>query len=191
MFVNVNLSPAQRKEALLVPSEAVIRTGTRSVVIVARDDGGFMVNDVETGTVARGQTEIRHGLHQGDKVVVSGQFLIDSEANLKGASTRMGGDAPAASSDVKSQTHRGQGKVEKIGEREITLSHGPIASLHWNAMTMGFGIPAEGLPKNISVGDTVAFEFHQAKGGAYELTSITPVPAAAGRTGASQPGTQK
>jgi Cu(I)/Ag(I) efflux system membrane fusion protein len=187
MFVTVTLSSAARKETLLVPAEAVIRTGTRSVVIVAQDDGKFTATDVETGTEARGQTEIRRGLHKGDKVVVSGQFLIDSEASLKGATARMG-EAQAAPAELSSgQTHRGQGKIEKIGEREITLSHGPIPSLQWGAMTMGFGIPAEGLPKNVSVGDTVAFEFHQIDGGAYELTSITPLSAAAGGKGAQTP----
>jgi len=180
MFVTVRLAPAQRKEALLVPAEAVIRTGTRSVVIVALEDGKFTATDVETGTEAQGQTEIRRGLNKGDKVVVSGQFLIDSEASLKGATSRMG-EAPAAPPEIgSSRTHRGQGKVEKIGEHEIMLSHGPIPSLQWGAMTMGFGIPAAGLPKNIAVGDTVAFEFHQTGDGAYELTSITPLPAATG-----------
>jgi Cu(I)/Ag(I) efflux system membrane fusion protein len=96
MFATVNFTPATRKEVLLVPTEAVIQTGKRSVVIVAQDDGKFAPVDVEIGIEADGRTEIRKGLEAGRKVVVSGQFLIDSEASLKATTTRMG-DAPEGS----------------------------------------------------------------------------------------------
>jgi len=79
---------------LLVPTEAVIQTGKRSVVVVAQGDGKFAPVDVEVGVDSNGQTEIRKGLQAGQKVVISGQFLVDSEANLKASTTRMG-DAPA------------------------------------------------------------------------------------------------
>ena len=90
MFVNVDLAPGDSRNVLLVPSEAVIQTGERSVVFVANDDGKFMPVQVETGAEANGQTEIRHGLEAGQKVVASGQFLVDSEASLKGVMARMG-----------------------------------------------------------------------------------------------------
>ena len=133
MFATVNFAPAARKEVLLVPSEAVIQTGKRSVVVVAQGDGKFAPVDVEVGLDSNGQTEIRKGLQAGQKVVVSGQFLVDSEANLKASTTRMG-EMPAPRDDT---THRGEGKVESIGKEEITISHGPIASLQWGPMTMG------------------------------------------------------
>jgi Cu(I)/Ag(I) efflux system membrane fusion protein len=194
MFVNVNISPAVRKDLLLVPSEAVIQTGTRSVVIAAQGDGKFQAIDVETGAEANGQTEIRKGLEAGKKVVVSGQFLVDSEASLRGTTTRMT-DMPAAESGSKATgaTHRGTGKVEKIDKDEITLSHGPIPSLQWGAMTMGFKPPVTGLPKNLAVGDTVAFEIRQAEDGMFEIVSISPAAAMpaqrnnkANRTGAAK-----
>jgi Cu(I)/Ag(I) efflux system membrane fusion protein len=90
MFATVSFAPAPRKDGLLVPSEAVIQTGKRSVVVVAQGDGKFAPVDVEIGLDSNGQTEIRKGLQAGQKVVVSGQFLVDSEANLKAAATRMG-----------------------------------------------------------------------------------------------------
>jgi len=95
MFATVMLKPAARVEMLQVPSEAVITTGKRSVVVVALGDGRFAPVDVEIGMEANGQTEIRKGLEAGQQVVVSGQFLIDSEASLKGVTARMG-DAPTA-----------------------------------------------------------------------------------------------
>jgi Cu(I)/Ag(I) efflux system membrane fusion protein len=172
MFATVNFSPAARKDVLLVPTEAVITTGKRNVVIVAQGEGRFAPVDVELGMEANGQTEIRKGLAAGQKVVVSGQFLLDSEASLKGSALRMGdtsGASPGATTDT---THKGEAKVEKIGKDEIVLSHGPIASLQWPPMTMGFKPPPAGVPKDLTVGDRVTFEFHQGRGGQFEITAI-------------------
>jgi len=94
MFATVSFAPAARNDVLLVPSEAVIQTGKRSVVVVAQGDGKFAPVDVEVGLESNGQTEIRKGLKTGQNVVVSGQFLVDSESNLKASTARMG-DMPA------------------------------------------------------------------------------------------------
>jgi Cu(I)/Ag(I) efflux system membrane fusion protein len=90
MFATIEFAPTSRRDAVLVPSEAVIRTGKRTVVILAQEQGRFAPVEVETGIESHGQTEIRKGMRAGDSVVISGQFLIDSEANLKAAITRMG-----------------------------------------------------------------------------------------------------
>jgi membrane fusion protein, copper/silver efflux system len=89
MFVTVQFASAAQPDVLLVPSEAVIETGTRRVVMLAEGDGRFRPVDVETGAQGGGQTEIRSGLTLGQKVVVSGQFLIDSEASLKATEARL------------------------------------------------------------------------------------------------------
>ena len=89
MFVTVQLAPAALADVLLVPSEAVIETGTRRVVMLAEGDARFRRVNVETGAQSGGQTEIRAGLTVGQKVVVSGQFLIDSEASLKATEARL------------------------------------------------------------------------------------------------------
>ncbi|HVK53595.1 MAG TPA: efflux RND transporter periplasmic adaptor subunit [Burkholderiales bacterium] len=92
MFATVSFTAASPKEAVLAPTEAIIQTGSRSVVIVA-EGGKFKPVDVETGVDMDGHTEIRKGLAAGQTVVVSGQFLIDSEASLKGAIGRLSGSA--------------------------------------------------------------------------------------------------
>src|SRR5439155_7601486 len=142
------------------------------VVIVAQGDGKFGPVEVQAGIEADGKTEIRKGLEAGQKVVVSGQFLIDSESSLRGATTRMGEAQPGAD-PLAGSTHRGTAKVEKIDKDEVILSHGPIASLQWPAMTMGFKPPPSGLPKDLKVGDTVSFEFRQSKEGPFEITAIS------------------
>ena len=169
MFATVNFSPEAHKSVLLVPSEAVIQTGKRSVAIVAQADGKFAPVDIVTGRESNGQTEIRQGLALGQKVIVSGQFLIDSEASLRGTALRMGSASALTSAPA---THRGNGKVEAIDKNEITLSHGPIPTLQWGAMTMGFKLPASGLPPGIKVGDRVDFEIRPAADGAFEIVSI-------------------
>jgi Cu(I)/Ag(I) efflux system membrane fusion protein len=90
MFASIRLTPSSRALSLLVPSEAVIRTGTRSVVVLATGDGNFAPVDVVTGLEANGMTEIVNGVAAGQKVVISGQFLLDSEASLRGVKARMG-----------------------------------------------------------------------------------------------------
>jgi Cu(I)/Ag(I) efflux system membrane fusion protein len=89
MFVSLDFAGQAGEPQLVVPSEAVIVTGERSVVIVERADGGFDVAEVTTGAEADGKTAILSGLSEGQSIVLSGQFLIDSEASLNSAVNRL------------------------------------------------------------------------------------------------------
>ena len=189
MFATINFSSASGKEVLMIPTEAVIQTGTRSVVMIAEGNGRFSPVDVVIGAESNGRTEIRKGLEAGQKVVVSGQFLIDSEASLRGTTNRMGAEPAAEPSKGSVPTHRGQGKVESIAKDEVTLSHEPIPSLQWGAMTMGFKLPASGLPANVKVGDSVAFELRARPDGTYEVVSMAPAGSAPANSSKEQAGT--
>jgi len=172
MFATITFVSSRSADVLLVPSEAVIRTGTRSVVMLAQDGGKFQPVDVELGGEGNGQTEIRRGLTAGQKIVLSGQFLLDSEASLKGTTTRMGNAQPSA---PETPAHHGLGKVERIDKDEVTISHGPITTLQWGPMTMGFKMPPTGLPRNVSVGDRVTFDFKPRQDGTFEIVAMSPV----------------
>jgi Cu(I)/Ag(I) efflux system membrane fusion protein len=87
MFATVHLGQAVHN-ALLVPSESVIRTGKRTLVIRSLPNGRYQPAEVSVGREENGQTEILAGLSPGEKVVTSGQFLIDSEASLTGLPVR-------------------------------------------------------------------------------------------------------
>lgn len=87
MFAQLSIAGAPTG-GLVVPAEAVISTGKRNVVIVQRDNG-FIPVEVEPGRTVGELTEIRRGLVPSDVVVVSGQFLIDSEASLAGLIERL------------------------------------------------------------------------------------------------------
>jgi Cu(I)/Ag(I) efflux system membrane fusion protein len=161
---------------LVVPAEAVIRTGKRAVVIVRKDTGAFEPRDVSLGADLGDQLEVTQGLKEGDQVVASGQFLIDSEARLRSvlggmtpASAPMAASAPAVKRPA---THVGEGKVEGVDANSITISHGPVASMQWPAMTMGFAKPSKNAFSEVKPGDEVRFEFKQGGTSSYELVSV-------------------
>ncbi|MDB5893480.1 MAG: efflux transporter periplasmic adaptor subunit [Rhodoferax sp.] len=172
---------------LLVPAEAVIRTGTRAVAIVRRDDASFEPREVTLGAELGDQLEIAQGLKEGEQVVASGQFLIDSEARLRSVLGGMAAGAqavapkPAASAAAQAPAAKGvfsaQGKVESVEADAITISHGPVPELKWPAMTMGFGRPDPKAFAQVKPGDTVRFEFRQGGSMGYELVRVQPVTA--------------
>ena len=95
MFAELTLLSEAGNDVPLVPTEALVATGSDNRVIVARADGGFEPVRVQTGRSSGGRTEILAGLKGGERVVTSGQFLIDSEASLSGALQRLDAATPA------------------------------------------------------------------------------------------------
>lgn len=177
MFVQMHFSDADPRPTLLVPSEAVIQTGRRTVVMVAGDDGRFRVVEVEAGTEAAGQTEVKRGLQAGQKVVVSSQFLIDSEASLRGLEARLNAAPPAA---APAASYRTPAKVDAIEKDALTLTHPEIPALKWPGMTMEFKLaPALKLPPGLAAGDQVEVEFRVPGPGEAEITALTRAAAAA------------
>jgi Cu(I)/Ag(I) efflux system membrane fusion protein len=95
MFARVEIGASSQTAGVLVPTDAVIATGTRSVVIVADGQGHFRAQEVRIGDEANGKTQVVDGISDGESVVLSGQFLIDSEASLSGTFARLKGDEAA------------------------------------------------------------------------------------------------
>ena len=89
MFANVTIDAGTVIEATAIPSEAIIRSGTREQVFVQRAAGKFEPRDVTLGVSSEGWTEVKSGLTPGEEVVVSAQFLIDSESKLREATAKM------------------------------------------------------------------------------------------------------
>jgi membrane fusion protein, copper/silver efflux system len=215
MLMRVVLSAAAPESRLLVPSEAIIATGKRSIVYVADENNSMRPVLVSPGREIGNETEVINGLREGQRVVASGQFLIDSEANLKSIQPHVSAATPAAQKEAlpmpmptpmpmpssnaadasmpqmdrtkaaakkpPAQTqqsptpHQGTGKVEQVTDEALTLSHGPIASLQWPAMTMDFKKPRPDSFKDVKVGQTVQFSFVEGKDG-YELKSVVAPP---------------
>ncbi|HEY2623247.1 MAG TPA: efflux RND transporter periplasmic adaptor subunit [Dyella sp.] len=116
MFVRVQLAPVAGEAVPVVPDDALITTGVQSRVIVADGAGHFQPVAVRTGRSAGGYTAILEGLHGDEKVVVSGQFLIDSEASLSGALDRLG-TSPSAPVPTKSAPSPATSSAMPMGEK--------------------------------------------------------------------------
>jgi Cu(I)/Ag(I) efflux system membrane fusion protein len=127
------------------------------------------------------------GLSDGDTVVASGQFLIDSEASLKSVLPRLEGGSASGATGLASTTgsapasapaailtYETMGKVEKVTPKDITFSHQPVPALGWGAMTMSFNKPAPSAFPDVKAGETVHFVFRQTDDG-YQLTKVEPV----------------
>ena len=89
MFVEVVIYGGPRRDTLILPREALILSGERELVVKALGDGRFQPVEIATGMWRGEQVEVLEGLAEGDEVVVSGQFLIDSESNLQASFRRM------------------------------------------------------------------------------------------------------
>lgn len=101
MFANVTLHTDTQKAAVVVPSEAIVRSGSREQVFVVRELGKFEPREVTLGVSAKGLTQIIEGVQAGEEVVTSSQFLIDSESKLREATAKM----MSAMSETGSQDH--------------------------------------------------------------------------------------
>lgn len=158
MFATVSLG-GSTQPALLVPSEALIRTGKRTLIMLALDKGRYRPAEVQTGREAGDDTEILAGLSEGEKIVASGQFLIDSEASLSGVKARPIGGAAAAKSASTAALYETVGKIEQITATSVTLSHEPVPAIGWPAMTMTFQLPDPKIARGLKTGDGVRFGF--------------------------------
>ena len=197
MYARVEFASGQNKaKVLAVPDSAVLDSGTRQVVLVELGAGRFEPRVVKLGMRGDGYVEVLDGVKSGEAVVVSANFLIDAESNLKAALGGFGHDVHGAKPGVKEQakpaanaaaagqvTHRGDGTVEAVdpARATVTLSHAPIASLKWPAMSMDFRVKDPALMQTLKPGQKIGFEFTDAGGGDYLIVRVQP---AAGGHGA-------
>ena len=99
MYANVRIYAGPKQDVLSIPREALIKLGKAQRVIVAMEKGRFRAQQVIAGMESGDFVEIISGLNEGDKVVTSGQFLIDSEASLRASFNRMGSDGTSDDSE--------------------------------------------------------------------------------------------
>jgi len=112
-YVDVAIQSSISFDALAVPSQAVINTGLRQVVAVALGDGKFEMRDVKLGPYGDGYYAVNEGLSEGEDIVTSGQFLIDSDANLRSAGASLGGGTTTM--NVTTPAHSGKEKGGTAG----------------------------------------------------------------------------
>ena len=131
MFASVTLHVEPRPQAVVVPGEAIVRSGAREQVFVVRGAGKFEPRPVTVGVSAEGYTEILAGLDPGERVVTSAQFLIDSESKLREATAKMReamGAAPDAGPDMKDMSMddmaMGEMSMDNLDMSDMTMEGG-------------------------------------------------------------------
>jgi membrane fusion protein, copper/silver efflux system len=193
MFAQVEIATAEQGKLLVIPASAVIDSGERQVVLVELGEGKFQPRPVRLGARSSDYVQVLEGVSEGERVVVSANFLIDAESNLKAAISSFGhgdqgaagtGAAPGPDASVRgtggSVGHSGNGTVEAIDPKSgtVSLAHGPIGTLKWPAMTMDFQVANRGLLQGMTPGTSVTFEFVERKPGEYVITKLAPARAA-------------
>jgi len=159
MFAAVRLNSAVEQSTLLVPSEAVIRTGKRALVMLAEGDGRYRPQEITLGREADGRLEVFSGLEEGQAVVTSGQFLVDSEASLQGI---LAGNAEQDSTEG---LHVSHGVIRALDGKQVTLEHGPFESLNMPGMTMAFPLVSSEVAVGLKPGDHVRIAARQTNSG--------------------------
>lgn len=123
MFANVKIKPVVSLDAVVVPIQAVIHSGERNVVIIDLGEGRFMPREIVLGVEAEGVYEVLEGLSEGERIVTSSHFLIDSESNLKAALTGMSKQGSGGSDDMSSETMQQQENKSDHDETKAPAGH--------------------------------------------------------------------
>lgn len=177
---HVVLSGNQADSGLLVPTEAVIRTGKRALVMVADTENHFRPASVLLGQEIGDQTVITSGLEEGQEVVTSGQFLLDSEASLLGIeasplvfAVQSDADTSPASSEPKmpqAEIYQATAHIVSIDTTKVGLEHGDFINavtkqVVMPAMTMSFALANPGVAKGHKVGEKVRVNARESDSG--------------------------
>jgi len=184
MFAQVTIEHSEEGEQVLqVPHEAVIRTGTQNRVVLAMGGGQFKSVEVSLGRLGDSKVEILRGLEEGDLVVTSAHFLLDSESSITSDFLRMSEDHQMETDDVgdmqsvaDTTTVPGigsageivwsQGTIEHLmtEERMISITHDPVPEWEWPAMTMSFELDEEVDVSILESGQKYRFQMNRLTG---------------------------
>ena len=173
MYARVSIYGRLKPNALTIPREALIPAPGADRVVVALGDGNFRVHEVMTGLESGEFVEVVAGIAEGDEVVTSAQFLIDSESSIAGSIRRL-----ESLDELPQQRDLGQvfasGRVEAVylEQRRIRVSHGPIDALGWPSMVMVFDTRPGVNLNTVKAGQDIRFSLVQEEAGEYVLERI-------------------
>ncbi len=165
MFARLVLAPESEASVLTVPVSAVIRTGNMARVVLAEGEGKFRSTRVKLGREANGKVEITEGLKEGDTLVVSAQFMLDSESSQTADFSRMAHEPPAKNSVwVK-------GEITSLmpHHKMLTINHAPVPEWEWPGMEMNFTLAEELSWEDFQQGQQIDFEIQKTDQGMYEI----------------------
>ncbi len=173
MFARVTISAPDAEETLVVPRSAVIRGAQGDRVVLALGAGRYRVVAVRAGRVDAGQVQILQGLEAGAQVVVDGQFLIDSEANVDAEALRLNAEPR------RPEVARGQARavIHDLAPGQIELAHEPIrplgeSGIQMPAMRMKFELDPQLAALGLLPGQSVHVIIENPEAGRYVVTQV-------------------
>ncbi|HAT8550128.1 efflux RND transporter periplasmic adaptor subunit [Vibrio vulnificus] len=168
MFANITLQPVSDSEVLTVPKSSVIRSGGMTRVVLAEGEGKYRSARIETGREADDKVEVLQGLNQGDHIVTSAHFMLDSESSQSADLSRINGvEAPA-------ETAWAKGEITDLmaDHGMLTINHQPVPEWNWPGMTMNFNA-AQGVDLSaLQKGQAIEFEMQKTDDGQYQIVAI-------------------
>jgi len=176
MFAQVIIHPLQKEKSLLVPKEAVIRTGSTERVVLALGEGRFKSVEVKVGRFDDKSVEILAGIDEGEEVVTSAQFLLDSESSKSSDFKRMNHPLePETFENSASSSVDVNGVINSImlGHRMLNISREAIEEWDRPAATVDFMVNEDVDMAGLESGMTIQFSFH-AMDGQFIITDIFP-----------------
>ena len=180
MFAELNISGDVGDPVLSLPRQAVIRTGDQNRVVLALGAGRFKSVEVQLGRMDQAHIEITQGVSEGDVVVISGQFLLDSESSKSSDFLRM------SNVETEPDTQWVIGKILSIDRaaRTLTIDHRAVAAWGWPSMVMDFSAAADVDVENLDVEQTLDFQLDRSKGNLV-ISGVRTLAAAAQEVNAS------
>ncbi len=169
MFAQVFIHLDSSHKSLIVPKEAVIRTGRSNRVVLALGDGHFKSVDVEVGRFDEQSAEILGGLDEGEKIVTSAQFLIDSESSKTSDFKRMHHQEDAVPQSVWVEA-----TINRLiaDQRMVNVTHKPISAWKWPEMKMDFPVAEDVDLSALKPGMTVQVEISKVGDNQYRITGV-------------------
>ncbi|SDJ17958.1 membrane fusion protein, Cu(I)/Ag(I) efflux system [Ferrimonas sediminum] len=168
MFAQVTIHSDASEASLVVPREAVIRSGKQDRVVLAKGEGKFKSVEVTLGQINDREVEILDGLTDQDRVVISAQFLLDSESSISSDFLRM-----TAPEEIVTQSAWAEGSITATSPdtRTVTIAHKPVEAWDWPAMTMDFDVADSVEFEQLQPGTALHFEITEKEVG-YAITDI-------------------
>jgi Cu(I)/Ag(I) efflux system membrane fusion protein len=178
MYAQLSIAGLTTEETLLIPRQALIRTGDSNRVVLARGDGQFKSINVEVGRIVDEQVEILAGLEPGDRIVTSAQFLLDSESSKTSDFKRM--EAPseqsAAAEDALEPVWVEAEVTDVMADhRMVTLNHAPVEAWGWPRMTMNFMVDETLDMAQFEEGQNIRVQMAQGEAGSYVILQVEDV----------------
>lgn len=168
MFTRLSIRSTSPEPALLVSRDAVLRSGSMDRVVLATGEGRFKSVSVTTGLYSRDQVQILDGLEEGDEVVVSAQFLIDSESSISSDFLRM------SEPEEPPESVWATGVIDDIYRDEgiAAITHEPVPEWDWPAMSMEFALDEALDTQMLSAGKAIRFRMFKSDSGDYKVDAI-------------------